>query len=142
MTNKKIKILALTLSLIFSFLLVLTSAQAAQPASEDNSIQGLLNQTAGNQGAGYNTALDSKTGLATVAGTIVRGFLSLLGIIFVCYTIYGGYLWLTSAGNEEKTTKAKHIIRDGIIGLAIILAAAVIYQFITFYLIQKLRPLR
>ena len=52
--------------------------------------------------------------------------MALIGLIFVCLVIYAGYLWLTSAGNEEKIKKAKDIMFAGIIGIAIILSAYVI----------------
>lgn len=79
--------------------------------------------------AGYATD-SGQYSLARIIGIIARTFISLIGIIFVSYTIYGGYLWLTSAGNEEKITQAKNIIKNGIIGLIVILMSAAIYIFI------------
>lgn len=49
--------------------------------------------------------------------------LGLLGTLFLAYTIYGGVLWMTSAGNEDKVKKAKSIIFNGTIGLMLILSA-------------------
>lgn len=93
-------------------------------------IEDLLKDAAGPEGAGYDTGVDSQTGLATFAGYIVQVFLSLTGIIFVIYIIYGGFMWLTSGGNEEKITKAKSILRNGIIGLIVIFSAAAIYLLV------------
>lgn len=93
-------------------------------------IETLLIETAGTDGAGYDTSIEPETGVATLAGKIVRAFLSLTGIIFVVYTIYGGFLWLTSGGNEERITKAKSILRNGIIGLIVIFSAAAIYVLV------------
>lgn len=95
----------------------------------DTNIQELT-QTAGRE-AGYNVDEPARTGVATIAGVIVRAFLSLLGVIFITYTIYGGYLWMTAAGNEERVTNAKSIIRNGIIGLIVIFGAAAIYIFVS-----------
>lgn len=62
---------------------------------------------------------------ATIGG-IIRYILSLVGAVFMAYLIYAGWLWLIAAGNEEKLTKAKTIIRGTIIGLIIVLAAYLI----------------
>ena len=84
--------------------------------------------------SGYNTDINTQTGLASFLGGLVRNLLSFIGLLFVVYVIYGGYLWLTSAGNEEKVEKAKKIIRDGTIGLIVILLAVAIYIFIIYAL--------
>lgn len=54
---------------------------------------------------------------------IVEVFLGFLGILFLSYIVYAGYLWMTAGGNDEKVAKAKSIIRNSIIGLAIIVSA-------------------
>lgn len=82
-------------------------------------------KTAGTE-AGYDTT-EPITGLATIGGNIVAAFLSLLGIMFISYTLFGGYLWMTAGGSEEKVTKAKAIIRNGIIGMIIIFSVWGIY---------------
>ena len=108
--------------------MILFAQTPAGGGVDPNSLQGQI-QTTGRE-AGFNESLGGPTGLAQVAGIIVRLFLSLTGIIFVSYTVYGGFLWLTSAGNEERVTKAKSIIRNGIIGLIVIFASGAIYLLI------------
>lgn len=105
--------------------LIATSTNAAP-----SNLGAMLNQAAGAEGAGYDTSVSGESALARTAGIIVRAFISLIGIIFISYTIYGGFLWMTAAGKEEQITKAKNIIRDGIIGIIVILGAAAIYYFI------------
>lgn len=63
--------------------------------------------------------------------TIIIGVLSLAGTIFLVLTIYAGILWMTAQGKEEQVTKAKDIITQAIIGLAITLAAYAITAFVT-----------
>ena len=123
----KIKFISI-IGLIVLLMPLLALAETA-PSMKD-----LLNEAAGPGGAEFKTD-DPKlgqTGIATVVGNVVRVFLSFLGVIFISYMIYGGYTWLTAAGNDEKITKAKNTIRDGIIGLIIVLAAYAIYTFIIF----------
>ncbi|MDO8425523.1 MAG: pilin, partial [bacterium] len=43
---------------------------------------------------------------------------------------YGGFLWMTANGAEEKITKAKKILINGAIGLLIVLSAFSIAQFV------------
>ncbi len=65
----------------------------------------------------------------TVIG-IVRWALGLLGIVAVIFIIYGGFVWLTAAGNDEKVQKAKLIIRNAVIGLVIVLLSWAITFFV------------
>lgn len=120
--NNRIKI-NLVLGLIALSLFVPTIMLAA------GGINGMLDEAAGSEGAGYNTK-NGEFSFALAAGAVVRTFISLIGIIFICYTIYGGFLWMTAAGNEEKVATAKKIIRDGIIGIIVILASAALYYFV------------
>lgn len=57
------------------------------------------------------------------AKKILNFILGFLGFIAVVYIIYGGFLYVTSAGNEENTGKGKKIIMYALIGIIIILAS-------------------
>lgn len=79
--------------------------------------------------AGFDVS-DSETQLTRFIGQIINVILSVLGVIFFVLLVYGGFLWMTSAGNEDKVKKAKTLITDAIIGLIIILAAYAISAFV------------
>lgn len=66
-----------------------------------------------------------------IAGGIVRGALTLVGLIFLILTVYGGFLYLTAGGNEETVKKGKSVIVQAMIGILIVLFAGAITQFIT-----------
>ncbi len=66
----------------------------------------------------------------TIIGRIINIALGVLGTIAVGIIIWGGFVWMTSNGSEEKITKAKQILKNGIIGLIIILASWAIATFI------------
>lgn len=53
-----------------------------------------------------------------------------LGIIAVIVIMYAGWLWMTSAGEQDKVDKAKKIIIGAVIGLVVILASYSIVAFI------------
>jgi len=72
------------------------------------------------QNAGYDVTQNS---INPFIQTIIQVALSFLGIIFLILTIYGGFLWMTAAGNEEKVSKARKILTAAIIGLIIVVAA-------------------
>ena len=62
--------------------------------------------------------------------TIVNVLLGFLGIIAILIVLYGGFLWMTAAGNEDKVDQAKKIITAGIIGLIIIFVSFAIATFV------------
>jgi len=64
------------------------------------------------------------------AARIINVALGFLGIIAVVIVLIGGFKYMVSGGNEEKTTEAKNLIVSGIIGLAIILSAWAITSFV------------
>jgi len=66
---------------------------------------------------------------------IVNVLLGFLGIVAIIIILYGGFVWLTSAGNEEKVGQAKKIITAGIIGLVIIFISYAIATFVINQLI-------
>ncbi|HEX9679216.1 MAG TPA: hypothetical protein VGA08_01200, partial [Candidatus Saccharimonadales bacterium] len=72
----------------------------------------------------------SETSLAETIAKVIRAVLGLLGVIFIALIIYAGFMWLTSAGNEDRIKKAKMIIVAAIIGVAIILFAFIITNFV------------
>ena len=55
--------------------------------------------------------------------TFLNFFLGFLGLISVIMIIYGGILYVTAAGEQEKVDKGKKIIMYAIVGIVIILLA-------------------
>lgn len=68
--------------------------------------------------------------LRETAANLINVLLGLLGLIAVVIVLAGGFKWMTSGGNEEKTGEAKKMIGAGVIGLAIILSAWAISLFV------------
>jgi hypothetical protein len=69
-----------------------------------------------------------------IVGSIILAVLGLLGVIFVVLLTYGGFLWISSAGEEDKVKKAQGLIFNSIIGALIVIAA----YAITYYVLKKL----
>ncbi len=68
--------------------------------------------------------------LKSTIGNIINVLLGFLGIIAVVIILYGGFVWMTAGGSEDKVKKAQQIIVAGAIGLAIILSAYAITNFV------------
>ncbi len=61
---------------------------------------------------------------------IITFVLGLLGLIAVIMILYGGFIWLTAGGNEDKVDSAKKIISAAAVGLVVILISWAIVQFV------------
>ncbi len=82
---------------------------------------------------GFNYAANLGLGNADprdAAVTLIQVVMTFLGIIAVIIILYGGFTWLTAAGNEDKVATARKIIIAGVIGLIIILSAWAITTFV------------
>ncbi len=66
----------------------------------------------------------------TFAAYIVNILLSVTGIIAVLFLIWGGFRYITSAGNDEVAESAKKTIQNAIIGLVIIILSYTIITII------------
>jgi hypothetical protein len=78
-----------------------------------------LTAAAGTQGANLGNPTDPRKTIIF----IIRLFLNLIGLILLCLNLYAGFLWLTAGGNDEQIAQAKGYIRNGVIGLIIVLSA-------------------
>jgi hypothetical protein len=81
-------------------------------------------------GTGGTVALTKVTG----AISAIVGFMTIAGSIwFMFQLLFGGYEWISSAGDTKKLTTARQRIMNGFFGLVIVIAAwvmiAVVGQF-------------
>lgn len=75
------------------------------------------------------TGLTSQGDLPSVTIRVVNIALSLLGLIATVFVIYGGYMYLTAGGNDDRLKSAKEIIKNAVIGLVIVLLSYAIVSF-------------
>lgn len=108
--------------LAFSFLVVLPQASALD----------LTTQLKGAGGAAYGVTGEPQSP-AVIVGNIIQILLAFLGTIALILVLYGGFLWMTAAGSEEKVKKAKELLKNATIGLVIIVAA----YSITYFVIEQ-----
>jgi hypothetical protein len=58
---------------------------------------------------------------------VVLGLLSIFAFLIV---VYAGVLWMTAGGKSDQIEKSKSLLRDGAIGLVIILSAYVVSNLV------------
>lgn len=78
----------------------------------------------------YETEGKLEESLPQAVGNVISIALSFIGVILLIIIVYAGFLWLTAGGSEEQVGKAKKLIKNGVIGVAIALSAFIITSFV------------
>ena len=73
---------------------------------------------------------DPSPDIPTLIGKIINAALGIVGSIALVMFIYGGFTWMTAAGNAEQITKGKNIIVWAAIGLVVIFASYSLVNFV------------
>lgn len=76
----------------------------------------------------YNPLDDGSgsTDIRLLIGRVVKGVLSIIGSIAFLMFVYGGVMWMTSAGNPDQVKKGQQILVWTTLGIALIFSAYVI----------------
>ncbi|OGF26555.1 hypothetical protein A2477_00205 [Candidatus Falkowbacteria bacterium RIFOXYC2_FULL_47_12] len=84
-------------------------------------------------------AQSEKASVATIVGRVINVVLSFVGVVFLILIIYGGFIWMTAGGSEEKVGQAINIFTAAAYGLMIVIAAFLITRYIGTALINSLQ---
>lgn len=84
-----------------------------------------------NTSVGDGLALSSRDPIEVIL-YILSWLLGIAGFLLVFYILYGGWLWMSSRGEQDKIDKAKRVLQQGVVGLVIIMSA----WGITLYLLR------
>jgi len=79
---------------------------------------------------GSNANFAGQTDPRIIVGSIINSALGLVGVALVGFMVYAGFTWMTAGGESDKIEHAKTTIKNCIIGLAIILMAYAIANFV------------
>lgn len=66
----------------------------------------------------------------TLVYNIIAVVLGFLGVLIVVMMMYGGFLWITAAGEEDKAKKGTTILFQAVIGAVIVFAAYTVTYFV------------
>lgn len=111
------------------FLSLLAPKLASASTEDPNDVWGINDFATGDT----KIQLGTKPLEETIAG-IVNIVLGFLGILTTLLILWGGFQWMTSAGNSDQVDKAKKIISAGVIGLIIVLSAYAISRYVLIQL--------
>lgn len=67
--------------------------------------------------------------IPSIVGRIISAVLSVLGAVALLVVIYGGFLWLTSAGNEQRVAKGRLTLMWATIAIGIIFMSWMLVAF-------------
>jgi hypothetical protein len=122
------------LALMFLLAPIFVSTQVVYGQAEDSGFNFVedsgLNQSA--DSGGFVTGEDAAT-VDNIIGRIITIVLSMVGVMFLAFAIYGGVVWMTAYGNEEKVKTANKIIMNALFGIIIVLSAYVVSYFLIKY---------
>lgn len=106
----------------FSLLILLTSvvSAATQTNPQPSATAGTVSLT--------NPLPD--TSPQKLIGLVIKAVLGIVGSLALVMFIYGGFLWMTSAGNAEQVQKGKNVLIWATLGLAVIFSAYALVNFV------------
>ena len=76
--------------------------------------------------------------LPTLIGNIIRVVLGLLGIVLLYVIIRGGFVYMTAGGDNTAAQKGKDWLKNGVIGIVIILMAYSLSSFVIRKIIESI----
>lgn len=86
-------------------------------------------------------AMEPANGLAFYIAIIWRSVVTLGGVAFIIFFLWGGIEWLTAGGDKTKVETAQKMITNAFIGLAILVSSFAIITFIgNAFDIEILKP--
>ncbi len=130
---KKVSVFAIVFMMAFSMFTVVAdvSAQVGNGTGYTTNAGSGDATTWGNTAANIqNRAAVGNDDPRNIAANIINIILGFLGILAVVLILFGGFKWMTAAGNEDKVAEAKKLLVAGVVGLIIILAAYALAAFI------------
>lgn len=105
----------------------------ACPPNSPNCAQEGLNAI----GSAFPGGVKQNYSIRDIARTVIEWALYLAAIIAVIFIIIGGFMYITSAGNEGQAGKGRTTLVNALIGLAIIILSYLIVQVVYNFLVQR-----
>ncbi len=96
---------------------------------------GEFKNTTGTKGT---TLPQNKLEPITLIANVLKYILGFLAILSVSLILYAGFLWMTAHGEKDNVEKAQHILKYALLGLAVILSAWGITQWVFKVLVENI----
>jgi len=69
-------------------------------------------------------------GVPQIVGTIIKGALGVVGSLVLLMVVWGGFTWLTAAGNPEKIKSGSNTMIWAVIGLIVVFSSYFALDFV------------
>ncbi|MFH1236509.1 MAG: pilin [Parcubacteria group bacterium] len=116
--EKRFRIISILLSLLILLVLSFALFDPTNAITFDN----------GNK---YKQALNlPDTNPESLGIRVLQYGLGFLGLLAVTMVMFGGIMWMTSAGNEQRVQKGKDILKWAVLGMVVILLSWAIIIFL------------
>ncbi len=118
----------------FSLAVILTMFLSSIALAAENPFTTAKNtlQTGGTAAMGDS----ANANLPVVIGNIVRAIIVICSLVLTVYIVQAGYKYMQAGGDPAMTTKAKDMIKNGIIGLVIMLLAYSISSYVISWMVK------
>ncbi len=78
----------------------------------------------------YSDPATSQKTLPELIGGFIGVLLSLVGLVFLVLSVYGGFKWMTAAGDEDSVKEGRDTLVNAAIGIALIMCAYALTTFL------------
>lgn len=116
--------------LLPGFLIVPSTSKAA-PAGTEATVVELVNPIGGTRSnpRGINE-VSNETVIAELVARVIAVMLGLVGSLALLVFVYGGFVWVTSAGNQQRVSTGWHAMIYSAIGLFVVFSAYAILTIV------------
>lgn len=111
--------------LFFSFAPTVVLADCTNPTSTQEAIK-----CGADNAAGIDPNADAGKRINTTVNKVIDLLSVIVGIVAAIMIIWGGFKYITSAGNQENIKAAKNILLYAVIGLVVVALAQIIVTFV------------
>jgi uncharacterized membrane protein YwzB len=126
---KKVKWLSLA-QILFAFAVVIAPVALVPAPVAHAGVEGTADFECGSVGQGLLNCNKTDNSVKTWIVRIIRVVLAITLAVDVLFLIIGGFLYITSAGNEDRAKKGRTTVINAVIGLIIIVLAYLISTFV------------
>ena len=124
------KILLITTLSLAALFIAANFSLAADPATAGCTIEG----NPAREICKLENPLQNGTEVTAIIGTIIKAALGIVGALTLLMLVWGGFQWLTSAGNPEKVKMGTQTMVWAIIGVLLVFASYLLLSTFTDYL--------
>lgn len=78
----------------------------------------------------FKDAVKEKKTLPTLIGDLLGVALSLVGLVFLGFAVYGGFRWMTAQGDSKSVQEGRDTLINATIGVILVMSAYVVTNFL------------